>query len=88
MNALTAARAGVTEHMPADLEGKLVWLTKFGKPSVRRMDKGWYCGIEMHVASIGSRFDVKSDFDHASPAIAVDELIRRMLAALAMLAKP
>lgn len=88
MNALTATKSGTTEHAPAGFEEKLIWLTKFGKPNMFKMDKGWNAGIDMHVASTGSTFKVDSNYNHDTPSEAVDVLIERMLAALAMLVRP
>jgi len=79
------------ERTPADLEGRLVWLLKFGVPRVARTTGsggGWHARIEMNTNTDGASFEVKSEFDHATPTQAMDVLIRRMLAALAAQGKP
>lgn len=76
--------AGIVESVPADLLDKLTWLTRFGNPRLAWMDDGWHASINLQVAAVGARFDVKTEFDLATPAAAIDQLIERMLAALAM----
>lgn len=89
MNELASSRLAEVGTMPASLEEKLIWLTRFGTPVVRHMGDGWYSAIDMHVSSQGATFNVASDFKRPSPAAAVDECIDRMLKTLADLgAKP
>lgn len=92
MNAMVGVGAEPpVERAPADLEGRLVWLLKFGIPRLSRVRSspgGWHASIEMNTNTEGASFDVKSEFDHATPSQALDVLIRRMLAALAAQGKP
>lgn len=87
MGWLTTAKSGVTEQVPASLEERLVWLCRFGKPAVRKsgVTDGWVANIEMNTNTTGSKFEVSSGHDCASPSAAVAELISRMLEALTAL---
>lgn len=87
MNNLVAAKAGITQQVPAALNDRLVWLSRFGKPRVSMQDSGWSAGIRMHVADSvqGASFEVNSEFGHADPEDAVTQLIDRMLSTLAQL---
>lgn len=87
MNSLTVPKTGKVETVPSSFEEKLVWLTRFGRPSVGVFDSGWHASIEMHVADTvkGTSFKVRSDFGLSSPAVAVDELIVRVLSTLSQL---
>jgi hypothetical protein len=85
MQGLVAAKAGTTDKVPADLAGKLVWMTRFGKPRISHTGDGWYSNIEMHVASKGTTFTVASDFKHEHPTTALDQCIDRMLSTLSAL---
>lgn len=75
------------EKTPADLEGKLVWLTRFGKPRVCCNGKGFSAHIEMHVAQQGATFDIRSEFGMNTPTAAIDMLISRTLESLAKLGR-
>jgi hypothetical protein len=91
MNAMVGIGAETpVERAPADLEGRLVWLLKFGIPRVSRVRSasGWHASIEMNTNTDGASFEVKSEFNHDTPSQALDLLIRRMLAALAAQGKP
>jgi len=83
VSALTSALPGKVESVPAGFEEKLVWLCRFGQPSLRMMDRGWHANIEMNTNTTGSSFKVATEFTMQSPAAAVDQLIKRMLAMLA-----
>lgn len=89
MGDIAALRRADVGIVPASLEEKLVWLTRFGQPVLRNMGSGWYAGIEMHVSSKGATFKVDSDFKHETPVSAIDQCIERMLQTLVDLgAKP
>jgi hypothetical protein len=85
VNELSARKADAVEYVPADLSGKLQWLCKFGRPSTSMMDSGWHARIIMNTNTTGTSFDVKSEYDLTSPDRAVEQLIERMLCALAKL---
>lgn len=88
MNALVGIKGGAAERVPAGLNDRLVWLTKFGKPKVGVYGSGgWHAHIEMHVADTvkGASFEVKSEFKHQTPDEAVGVLIERMLDTLAQI---
>ena len=65
-----------------DLEVLLIDFLKYGEPSLWKMDKGWYCKVEMRVMSLGTTFQVKSDHDNKTPLNAVIQCRKRMLDAL------
>jgi hypothetical protein len=79
----TKAKESVAETVSAGIEEKLVWLCRFGRPKLYRMENGWHCCIDMNTNTTGSKFEVSSEYKLASPSAAVDQLIERMLVALA-----
>jgi hypothetical protein len=85
VNSLVAAKSGASEKTPAGFEDKLIWLCKFGQPRVSNTGNGWYASIEMHVSAQGAKFEIRSEFGCATPSVAADMLIQRMLEALARL---
>lgn len=54
-----------------DIQKELIKMLDYGKPSLSFVNKGWHCGIEMNTNSKGSTFNVRSEFDHDSPAEAI-----------------
>lgn len=85
MNALTVAKSGRVETVPAGFEERLVWLCQFGKPRVSMLDTGWHASIQMNTNTTGTSFEVKSEFGNQTPSAAVSQLIERMLSALVAL---
>lgn len=85
MNWLTAVKSGSTERAPAGFEEKMLWLCKFGEPGINKMRKGWWARIEMNTNTTGSKFQVDTEHTNETPSQAVDQLIERMLDALAAL---
>ncbi len=57
-------------------------LCYYGKPRLSPLVSGWYCVVEMHVASKGASFEIKSDFDHATPGDAARMCASRIAATL------
>lgn len=88
MLSIASVADGHVDKVPAGLSDRLVWLTKFGKPSVNKTKSdGWYGLIEMHVSAKGTTFDIRSDYDCASPDAAINQLIERMLDTLAKIGR-
>jgi hypothetical protein len=85
MGALTFAKDGKVETVPAGFEDRLIWLCRFGKPRLSMVGQGWFASIEMNTNTTGSSFKVESDFKGATPSAAVDQLTERMLTTLATL---
>lgn len=76
----SAAKAGPS----ASLEHLMVELASYGKPRLSMVRPGlWHASIEMNTSAVGATFDVKAEFDHATPMEAVTTLSERMHAALA-----
>lgn len=75
--------SAAVERVPAGLEERLEWLTRFGKPRVRFDVDGWSAHIDMHVANAGAEFKVRSEFNMDTPSAALDQCITRMLETLA-----
>lgn len=75
--------SAAVERVPAGLEERLEWLTRFGKPRVCFDGKGWSAHMEMHVANAGAEFTVRSEFNMDTPSAALDQCITRMLETLA-----
>jgi len=73
----------IVDCAPASLSERLVWLTRFGKPRVSYPGDGFYAVIEMHVSAVGITFKIDSDMRHPTPDAAVEQMIERMLSALA-----
>jgi len=61
-----------------DLEELLLNLTKYGKPRLNYMGKGWFAVIDIYVNVIGAELEIKSEFDHKTPKEAVIVLINRL----------
>lgn len=69
------------------LEEKLQALCAFGAPTLFRMANspdrtGWWCKVNMHVASKGTAFEIGSDAYCPSPSAAVDQCAERIAATL------
>lgn len=65
-----------------DLERLLVHMTRYGEPSLRMMNSGWHCNVDMNTNTTGTRFTVASDFDIATPLAAAVQCNERIEAAL------
>jgi hypothetical protein len=81
MNKAIATRPEVG-CIPADLEGVLSWLQKFGRPRLSCLGTGWHSNIEMHVSSVGAEFKVASEFGHPTPLAAAQECAARVVQTL------
>ena len=68
------------------LEEIMNLLAKYGDPSLRVMNHGWYCAVQVFDPSEGIRFDVRSDFDHATSMEAANLCMERLNASLSRLA--
>jgi hypothetical protein len=79
MSALARYCTQQVQRTPSTLEEKLEWMRRFGKPSVYACDVGWSVSIEMHVASAGTTFKVRSEFNIPTITAATDQCIERML---------
>ena len=80
-------KATPVETTPSGLGEKLVWLQRFGQPRVGVYggDGLWSAGIEMRTTALGADFNISAGHSNPTPDAAVDELTRRVLAALAAL---
>lgn len=67
------------------LEEILVDMQKFGRPLVSLLSDGWCCVVQMTTVSVGTEFQVKSDFRHSSPSSAAQECMARIHATMATL---
>lgn len=63
------------------MEECLAELEKYGNPRVSKISGHWYSKIEVFVTGEGVKFDVASDFECASPRIAVNQCYIRLVAA-------
>jgi hypothetical protein len=66
-----------------NLEQILQRMSEYGKPSVSHTGKGWHGSIEMHVASQGATFNIRSEFCLPTPLSAAQQCLERMDQALA-----
>lgn len=67
---------------PESLDKFLQSLCKYGQPTIRRMNRGWFAKIQMNTNCEGAKFDIDSEFDHATPSEAVAVLAERIHKAL------
>jgi hypothetical protein len=68
--------------MDIDLESMLQKLCIVGKPRVSRMDDGWVCAVDMHVAAAGTEFKIRSEFDCETAFKAAQQCTERVVATL------
>lgn len=80
---LTITRGGKVERVPETLSERLLWIAYFGKPGISVVSEGWHAKIDMNTNTTGASFTVRSEFNMATPEAAVQQLIERMLTALA-----
>lgn len=60
------------------LEELLDEMCKYGKPRLSRTDAAWVCTCEMHVASEGATFEVRSTFKEPTALIAAQVCMQRI----------
>lgn len=73
------------ESQFTSIEEGLNELCSYGKPSLRQMDQGWYCNINVFVTGVGVAFEVRSEFTEPSPFIAIHVCYTRLIEALSKL---
>ena len=68
------------------LEVTLEKMEQYGYPRISRLDTGWHSRIRVHTGgeSDGIDFEVRSEFDHATPAQAALICYSRLRAALGL----
>lgn len=67
-----------TRIQASTLEEILVELLNYGHPRVSHLKGGWYCHVEMNTNTVGSKFDVASEFNHPTPLSAANECRERI----------
>ena len=80
-----AIRGDKPDPLPYTLEELLLFLTRFGKPRCGMFGTGWSCQVEMHVVSVGTSFEVKSDFGMETPLAAAKQCAERLIETLTKL---
>lgn len=65
-----------------DLEQTLAELHRYGFPMVFSRKEGWNVSIDMHVNATGAKFNVGSEYGHATPSAAASECLSRVEAIL------
>lgn len=83
VNAAVAKWEGLAGYPNQSVEEILDNLCRFGRPRLNRMDDGWVCSCEMHVAAAGATFTVRSEFDHKTQLGAVRQCAERVVKAIA-----
>ncbi len=63
-------------------EDKLLWLDTVGHPNVYRGEHGWSLSVKMHIRVAGATFEVRSDYNCATPGEAMNQLLERVYVAL------
>ena len=66
------------------MEDELIDLCRYGKPRISLMSNGWLCTVDMHVASNGTSFEIKSDYDCKKPSEAIRQTKERIIETLKM----
>lgn len=61
-----------------DLQEELVILLKYGHPRISHLKGGWYCHVEMNTNTVGSKFDIASEFNHPTPISALKQCKERI----------
>lgn len=68
-----------------DLQEILTSLVKYGKPRLSYFTSsggGWTCTVEMNTNTVGSTFEVRSEFNHKDPIDAVKQCRERIETAI------
>ncbi|MDR3444725.1 hypothetical protein [Dyella sp.] len=60
------------------LEQMLQAMERYGEPRVSRTGNGWVSSCDMHVNATGAKFEIRSEFGHATPGAAAAECLTRM----------
>ena len=68
----------------SDVQSVLLFLSKYGRPrlSMTGTDLKWHCRIEMFVTGEGICFEIKTDYQQATPLNAVQKCAELMIKAL------
>jgi hypothetical protein len=82
----------ITNYSPAEtitllqqannVEMMLTQLCRVGKPRISRMDDGWVCAVDMHVAAAGTEFKIRSEFDCETAFKAAQQCTERVVETL------
>lgn len=64
-------------------EELLIHLCQFGLPRLSKHDSGWHARVDMHVSTAGTSFEIKSEFNHATPLSALELVTVRVSETLA-----
>lgn len=67
------------------LDGLLDAMGQRGNPWLAKLGGGWHCWVEMFVSVTGSKFEIKSEYDHPTPIAAARECHQRVIDALSKL---
>ena len=70
-----------------ELQDLIVYLVRYGKPRVSYISNGWVCSVEMNTNTIGTQFDVKSEFGHRTPIEAAKQCHERIQNAIKAITK-
>lgn len=84
---LTLKVCNATRIEDLTLEEHLEKMAYYGKPRVSLVSNGWHSSIEMNTNTTGTTFEIRSDFDHASPLMAVKQCHERIVSVLKELSK-
>ena len=81
------SKAGTKRDNWLTLIDCLAELEKYGNPRLGKLKGGWYCCIEVFVASEGVQFDVKSGFNFRTVEDAANECLTKLKTALDKISK-
>ena len=81
MSTAVVERSGVYGDA-LNVEQALIGLMRYGQPRLGVYGEGWHAHIEMNTQVTGGKFEIRSDFKHASPSAAIRQLLDRVEAAV------
>ena len=64
------------------LEDILIEFENYGEPRLSKLKSGWYSSVEVFVTGKGISFDVKSDYEWATPHGAASQCYDRLMLAI------
>lgn len=66
-----------------NLDTLLLFLARFGEPTIFNHSKGWYCKLEVFVTGTGTKLEISSDFKMPAPFPAALQCAQRLRDAFA-----
>jgi len=61
------------------VEAILIELESIGNPRLAKMEGGWYASLKLIIAADGANFEIATEFDNATPLLAMQVLRQRVV---------